>query len=150
MNPAEKLCLVASGLFLMTGLVTGTWKYLSIRASPQHRAHRYVSVAHQASLAYAFACLVLARLAAFSPYSDGFTLFAAACAIYHFAFAIVAYVIHGLARDTDNQFRPPFSLGPVPMPGWLVSASMVTLVVSEFFGAGLLFWGFLQTQVFSA
>ena len=150
MNPAEKLCLVASGIFLMTGLVTGTWKYLGIRSSPQHRPHRYVAVAHQASLAYAFACLVLSRLSAFSPYSDGFTLFAAACAIYHFAFAIVSYVIHGLTRDTDNQFRPPFTLGPVKVPSGLVTLSMVTLVVSEFFGAGVLFLGFLQTQVFAA
>lgn len=117
MNPAEKLCLVASGLFPMTGLVTGTWKYMSIRSGSQHHAHRYVSVAHQASLAYAFACLVLARLAAFSPYSDGFTL---------------------------------FSLGPVAVPVWPVSTSMVTLVISEFLGAGVLFWGFLQTQVFAS
>lgn len=150
MNPAEKLCVVASGVFFMTGLVTGTWKYLCIRASPEHRAHRYVNLAHQASLAYAFACLVLARFAAFSPYTDTFTTVAAACAIYHFAFAVIAYVIHGLTRDTDNQFQPPHVLGPVRVPPALVSGLMVSLVVSEFGGAGVLFWGFLQTQVFGA
>lgn len=150
MNVAAKLCLAASGSFLMVGLLTGTWKYLSIRRSPTHQAHRYVNVAHQASLSYAFASLVLAEMARYSPYSQGVTVTAAALALYHFAFAIVAYIIHGVTRQTDNQFRPPFRLARLTLPPALMTAVMISLVVSEFLGAGLLFWGFLQTQVFAA
>ena len=150
MNLAVKLCLVSSGIFFMAGLLTGTWKYLSIRSSPEHKAHPYINVAHQASLAYSFACLVLARFAEFSPYSATITVSAAGLAIYHFAFAIVAYVIHGMTRDTDNQFRPPHSLGPIRLSKGLVNGLMWSLIISEFGGAGLLFWGFLQTQIFAA
>lgn len=150
MNLAVKLCLVASGVFFITGLLTGTWKYLSIRASPEHRAHPYINVAHQAALAYSFACLVLARFAEYSPYSDFVTVTAASFAIYHFGFAIVAYVIHGATRDTDNQFRPPHTLGKLRLAKPLVHFLMWSLVISEIGGAGLLFWGFLQTQVLAA
>lgn len=149
METAVKLCLTASGVFFMTGLATGTWKYLSIARSPEHRAHRYVSVAHQASLAYAFACLVLAKFAEYSPYSPLVTTLAAGVALLHFAGAIVAYILHGVARDTDNQFRPPHRLAGQTVPRPLFHGFMWGLVVSEFAGAGLLFWGFLQTQVFA-
>ncbi len=147
MNLAAKLCLTASGIFFMTGLLTGVWKYLAIAASPTHQAHRYISTAHQAALAYAFACLVLARFAEFSPYPMGFTAGAAGLAIVHFAFAIVAYVVHGIFQTTDNQFRPPHQLGRLRLGSMSVKALMWSLAISEIAGSGVLFWGFLQTQV---
>ena len=71
-------------------------------------------------------------------------------AIYHFAFAIVAYIIHGATRDTDNQFRPPHTLGKLRLAKPLVHFLMWSLVISEIGGAGLLFWGFMQTQILGA
>lgn len=147
MNLAVKLCLTASGVFFITGLLTGVWKYQSIMASPTRQAHRYVSTAHQAALAYAFASLVLARFAEFSPYSSPVTVGAAALALGHFAFAIIAYIVHGFFQNTDNQFRPPHVLGRLRLAAAWVKASMWTLAISEIAGSGLLFWGFLQTQV---
>lgn len=98
-------------------------------------------------MAYAFACLVLARFAEFSPYPMGFTAGAAGLAIVHFAFAIVAYVVHGIFQTTDNQFRPPHQLGRLRLGSMSVKALMWSLAISEIAGSGVLFWGFLQTQV---
>ncbi len=150
METAVKLCLSASGVFLLTGLATGTWKYLRIVRSRAGRAHRYVSVAHLASLAYAFASLVLSKFAEYSPYSPEMTLAAATVAVSFFAAAIAAYLVHGLARDTENQFQPPYPLLGRAVPRPAFHSFMGGLVVGEFFGVGLLFWGFLRTQVFTA
>lgn len=147
MNLAVAICLTASGIFFMTGLLTGVWKYLSIAASPVHQAHRYINTAHQAALAYAFACLLLARFAEYSPYSDVFTAGAAALAIVHFAIATAAYIAHGIYQITDNQFRPPHQLGPVRISTKSVKGLMWSLAISEIMGSGVLIWGFLQSQV---
>ena len=61
MNTAEQWCLLAAGVYFMVGLLTGAWKYHGIRRSPDFKAHPYVNLAHQASLAYAFASLLLAH-----------------------------------------------------------------------------------------
>jgi hypothetical protein len=69
MNPAIKLSLAASGIFLLTGLLSGILKYRRIMSSAEHRAPVYVDIAHRASLLYSFASLVIARLLEYSPYS---------------------------------------------------------------------------------
>ena len=67
MASAEKLALLACGVFFLNALVTGTWKYVQIRSSPIAQAHPYVDVAHRASLLYSFAALLLARFVELSP-----------------------------------------------------------------------------------
>ncbi len=63
---ASTVALWSCGLFFLTGLLTGVWKYIQIRGSEKARAHYYVDVAYRASLMYAFACLVLERFASLS------------------------------------------------------------------------------------
>src|SRR5690606_4078862 len=100
---AASVAISASGLFLLAGMALGGWKYLAIDRSPAARAPVYVDIAHRAALMYAFACVVLARLAELSPYSARVTLWATAVPIGFFAAAVVSYVVHGALRDTDNQ-----------------------------------------------
>ena len=55
MESSQQLSIVAAGVFFLTGLLTGVWKYLQIRASEEAEAHPYVDIAHRSSLMYSFA-----------------------------------------------------------------------------------------------
>jgi len=131
----------------MVGLLTGTWKYLSIRSSPEARAPVYVDIAHRASLLYSFAALVLGKLAEESPYSPAVTFAAAAAPLAFFALAISTYVVHGILRDTDNQLEKPHRLGKRTVPGALVTVFMGSLIAAEIGGTAVLLWGFVERVV---
>lgn len=147
MGAAEKLALVACGLFFLNALVTGAWKYLQIRASAEGLAHPYVDVAHRASLLYSFAALLLARFVELSPYSTRVNLWAVALPLVFFAGAIVSYMVHGALRDTDNQLRRPHVLGASVVSARTMTAWMVALIACEIGGFLVLFWGFLSAEV---
>ena len=59
---AENICLIGCGLFFLTGLLSGAWKYAAMRQAPDFRAPRYVSVSHRTAFMYSFACLVLLEM----------------------------------------------------------------------------------------
>ncbi len=148
MTLAEQISLSAAFGFLMTGLLTGIWKYRHIATSADATAPAYVDIAHRASLMYSFAAVVLAQLAAASAFSDRVNTVAAVSALSFFAFAILSYLIHGILQDTDNQLRRPHRLGATTLPGWLMALSMWLLIVAEVGGALVLgagamitFWG---------
>jgi hypothetical protein len=61
MGSAEAIAIIAAGVFFLSGLLTGVWKYLQIKSSETATAHPYVDIAHRASLLYSFAALLLAR-----------------------------------------------------------------------------------------
>ncbi len=145
MLAADQAALLASGLFLLTGVVTGIWKYLQIRRSETASAHYYVDVAHRASLMYAFACLVLERLAAESAWSELINLTAVLAAVLFFALAVGSYVLHGLLGDTANQFRRPHRLGRRELPAWVLPTFMGLLIVAEVGGVAVLFTGMVQS-----
>lgn len=147
MLTAGKLALLACGIFFLTGLLTGVWKYLRIWKSPTAEAPRYVSVAHQASLLYAFAALVLFQFLQFSPYSETVNIAAVALPVLFFALAIASYVAHAIAGDTDNQFRKPYGFGRVRIPPALFHVFVWLLIAAELGGFLVLFAGFLQTHI---
>lgn len=147
MTAAEKLALVGSGLFFLSGLLTGIWKYLSISRSSTHEAPRYVSVAHQASLMYSFAALLLFEFLGFSPYSEIVNVVATGFPLAFFAIAILIYVVHGATRDTDNAFREPYRLGRMVIAPQLFHLFVWLLIVSEAGGFLVLFLGFLLARV---
>lgn len=138
MTLAEKLCLTAAFVFFMTGLLTGIWKYGCMARSPKAAAPRYVDIAHRSSLMYSFAALVLGWLAHHSVYPDWLNTLAAAGALGFFALAIGTYIIHGLLRDTSNQFRKPHRLGSMALPSWIVHGFMAALIVAEVGGSLIL------------
>lgn len=142
---AATLCLAACGLFFMTGLLTGLWKYLCIARSPEATSPVYVDIAHRTSLMYAFSALVLHAFVPYSPLDARGTLLAVAAPLLFFALAISTYVLHGILRDTDNQLRSPHRLGTLTLPGVLLHGFMALLAVAEIGGFAVLLWGFLQS-----
>lgn len=131
MSLAEKFCLSAAFLFFMTGLLTGIWKYRCMATSHSATAPVYVDIAHRSALLYAFAAILLGQLAAHSVFSATVNLVAALSALAFFGFAIVTYILHGLLRDTENQFEKPHRLGRGTLPGWLFTLAMTGLIVGE-------------------
>lgn len=140
---ADQLCLLAAGLFFLTGLLTGLWKYLCIVRSPEAVAPVYVDIAHRSSLMYSFAAILLREFLPYSPLTPAGTLWAVAAPLLFFALAISTYVLHGLLRDTDNQLRAPHRLGQATLPSLAIHGFMWLLVVAEIGGFVLLFYGFL-------
>ena len=141
---ADTLCLLASGLFFFTGLLTGLWKYLCMARSPEAVAPVYVDIAHRTSLMYSFSALVLRAFVPYSPLGPTGTLVAVAAPLLFFALAISMYVLHGILRDTDNQLRAPHRLGSLTLPGILLHGCMFLIAVAEIGGFAVLLWGFLR------
>jgi hypothetical protein len=138
MTNAIKISLVASGLFLLTGLLSGILKYQRIMTSPRHRAPVYVDIAHRASLLYSFAALVIARLLEDSPLSPGVQVLAATIPLAFFAVTIAGYIAHGLKDDTNNIFSER---------NFTTTWYMYLLIIGEVGGVGLIFGGFLYTTL---
>ena len=138
---AVKLAILFSGIFLWIGMLTGVWKYLQIRNSAQSRAHYYVDIAHRSSLLYAPAALILAVMAYYSQFSETINLICVILNLAFFSFSIGAYILHGVLKDTTNQFKKPHQLGKVQLPGILMTLAMIGLIVAELGGTGILLWG---------
>ncbi len=143
MEPASRLVLFACGVFFLSGLLTGAWKYLAIWRSPKSEAPRYVSVAHQTSLMYSFATLILLRFLEYSPYSETVNLIAVAVPLFFFATAIVTYILHAALRDTENQFRKPYRTGSLIIPPVVFHTMIWLLILGEVGGFVVLFAGAL-------
>lgn len=126
---AEKIAIIASGIFFMTGLLTGVWKYFAIMKSPNHQAPVYVDIAHRAALMYAFACLVLLEFIHWSTLSDEIESIATGLPVLFFAIAIGTYVLLGISNKTDNQFRER---------NFITTTGMYLLIAGEVGGFGVL------------
>ncbi|MBP9888952.1 MAG: hypothetical protein KBF93_21840 [Leptospiraceae bacterium] len=144
MNIAQKYCLTAAGIFFLTGLVTGIWKYYKISQSKEAQAPFYIDTAHRASLLYSFASILLLIFAQYSVFSDTMNAWAAISALSFFGFAIVTYILHGILEDTDNQFRKPFQLGNFHLPEFLFHGFMFLLVIAELGGSAVLVVGTIK------
>mgnify|MGYP001579609159 CR=1 FL=1 len=135
-KPALVLALAASGVFLVTGMIVGVWKYRAMLGSPDHRAPMYVDIAHRAALLYSFASLVIAKLLEYSPYSIAFELAATAAPLFFFAATIVTYIALGVRREQDTQFR---------QRTFVTTWGMYLLIVGEIGGVAVLLAGALRT-----
>jgi hypothetical protein len=142
--PAVRLALVAAGVFFMTALLTGVWKYARIARSPEAKAPAYVDIAHRAALMYSFAALLLGQFAALSAWSAMTNLVATAIPLLFFAKAIAGYILHGWLDDTDNQFRAPQRVGRIDLPRGALALFMVLLSAGEIGGFAVLFLGVLR------
>ncbi|MCC5816373.1 MAG: hypothetical protein JJT78_16605 [Leptospira sp.] len=143
MNLAEAICLTGAGVFFMTGLITGIWKYYKMIESPTAQAPYYVDTAHRASFLYGFAGILLYVLAGHSVFSEYVNTIAAISALTFFGLAIIIYLIHGFLGDTDNQFKKPFQMGSWKMPGFMFHGFMLFLIIAEIGGSGVLILGTL-------
>jgi len=144
---AEKIVLLSCGVFFLTGLLTGVWKYLAITRSPEAESPGYVTVAHRAALMYSFAALVLLKFVELSPYPETVNLIATAVPIFFFAAAIAAYILHGVIGDTDNQFHKPYQIGTLHIPPLIFHLLNGILITGEVGGFLVLFIGVFQTLI---
>jgi hypothetical protein len=133
-----KAVLLAAGLMFIWALVLGIFKYRQMATSETHLAHPYIDTAHRAALLYSFALLLVATFVELSAWSTLVNLLAAGFLTLFFVAAVVGYMVHGLRRDTDNQFRDQ-------VPG--THAFMFALIVSEIVGFGVLLAGFVDAQI---
>lgn len=130
--------LAAAGLMFLWALALGIVKYRQMATSENALAHPYIDTAHRAALLYSFAILLVAAFVELSAWSTLVNLLAAGALVFFFAAAVVGYMIHGLRRDTDNQFRDP-------VPG--THGFMVALIVAEMGGFAVLLAGFADAQI---
>ncbi|MEY4516256.1 MAG: hypothetical protein RL180_602 [Pseudomonadota bacterium] len=140
-SAAVALAVLASGSLLLLGLLSGIWKYSGMMRSERGRAPYYVDVTHRAALMYSFAALVLAVLAYFSVFSPVINVWAVIANVVYFYAAIASYALHGVLKDTDNQFRSPHQLGKLTLPSMLLHGFMGSLIVAEVGGTLVLLAG---------
>lgn len=132
-----KVIVLVAGLLLLWALGLGVLKYHQMSTSADGTAHRYVDIAHRAALMYSFAALVLAVLAQFSAWPVAVDLVAASVVLAFFVGAISSYTVHGIRRDTENQFVHPVAG---------THLFMVLLIVGEIGGTLVLVAGFALEQ----
>lgn len=136
-----KLAIVFSAVYLWVGMLTGVWKYVQISRSTQARAHYYVDIAHRSSLLYAPATLILAVMAYFSIWSAQVNLICIVINLIFFSFSILSYVLHGILKDTTNQFKQPHRLGQYSLPKIIMRMLMILLVIGEVGATSILLVG---------
>ena len=141
LTSATKLAIIFSGIFLWVGMLTGVWKYYQIRNTELARAHYYVDIAHRSSLLYAAASLILAALSYFTSLSDSLSLFCVVANLFFFSMSILVYIIHGMLKDTTNQFKQPHKLGQWSIPRWCMTFLMLSLIMVELGGTAVLLLG---------
>ena len=136
-----KLAIVFSAVYLWVGMLTGVWKYVQISRSTQARAHYYVDIAHRSSLLYAPATLILSVMAYFSIWSAQDNLICIVINLIFFSFSILSYVLHGILKDTTNQFKQPHRLGQYSLPKIIMRMLMILLVIGEVGATSILLIG---------
>lgn len=134
---AVKTALLFSGLFLLSGMLTGVWKYSRTMASAEHRAPVYVDIAHRASFFYSFACLVIAKLIEYSPFRPVIQLAAVVVPIAFFVLTVAGYIGEGFRDRTDNMFSER---------NFVTTWFMYVLIACEIGGFLLILGGFVYTQ----
>lgn len=141
---AARLALACAGALLLTGLLLGVWKYVAIRRSAQAQAPEYVSIAHRAALMYAYATALLALLAQHNALPTAWAVACVLAAVGSFVLAIGSYVLHGVLRDTDNQFAEPMRVGPRVVHSRVADGVMAGKAVAEFAAVAGLLGGYLR------
>jgi hypothetical protein len=131
--------ILAAGLIFLLALVLGIWKYRQMATSENHLAHPYVDIAHRAALLYSFATMLVAVFVELSAWPTWVNLTAAMVLVFFFVAAIFEYIVHGMRRDTTNQFEHPTTA---------LTVGMVALIIGEIGGFAVLLAGFVAGQLF--
>jgi hypothetical protein len=136
---ATIVTILAAGLIFLLALVLGIWKYRQMATSENHLAHPYVDIAHRAALLYSFATMLVAVFVELSAWPTWVNLTAAMVLVFFFVAAIFEYIVHGIRRDTTNQFEHPTPT---------LTAGMIALIIGEVGGFAVLLAGFVAGQLF--
>ncbi len=141
MNLAVKISLLASGLFLLAGMLIGILKYRRMMTRESHTAPVYVDIAHRAAFLYSFAMLVIAKLLEYSPYPERVQVGATMLVLVFLTLTVGGYLAHGLTEKTDNIFRER---------NFITTWYMYLLICGELTGMAVIVWGFIRTQFLGA
>jgi heme/copper-type cytochrome/quinol oxidase subunit 2 len=131
--------ILAAGLIFLLALILGIWKYRQMATAENHLAHPYVDIAHRAALLYSFATMLVAVFVELSAWPTWVNLTAAMVLVFFFVAAIFEYIVHGMRRDTTNQFEHPTTA---------LTVGMVGLIIGEVGGFAVLLAGFVAGQLF--
>lgn len=132
MITAYQVAIIAAGLFFLNGLITGVWKYNQMVESTEGSAHPYVDIAHRTSLLYSFAAILIANFVQISQLSAVVELIATTLLVVYFGLSIAGYMVQGVIKKTENQFKDVSSA---------IRWFMWTLIVVEICSFVVLFYG---------
>lgn len=138
MKASVLVATTACGVFFLTALLLGVWKWRAMLHAPDHLAPHYVDTAHRAALLYSFACLVLIHFAELSPFAEGVNLAAVGLPLLFFAIAIASYIQAGWLDTSDNLFT---------QRNFATTTGMYLLAAAEIGGFAVLFAGFALAQL---
>ena len=137
MKASVLVATTACGVFFLTALLLGVWKWRAMLRAPDHLAPHYVDTAHRAALLYSFACLVLIHFAELSPFAEAVNVVAVSFPLLFFTVAIVGYIQLGWLDATDNIFE---------QRSFATTTGMHLLAAAEIGGFAVLLAGFAMTQ----
>lgn len=132
-----KIALLFSGIFLLVGMLTGVWKYRLIMKSENHKAPIYVDIAHRNALLFSFACLVIAKLMEFSPFSPTIQLVITLIPLFYFALTTINQVKEGALNRKETIFN---------QRNFSTTWFMYGLIIGEVGAISLMVFGFIYTQ----
>lgn len=101
----SKIAVLFSGLFLLIGMLTGVWKYALIMKSENHKAPIYVDIAHRNALLFSFACVVIAKLMEFSPFSPAIQMIITVIPLFYFSLTTINQIKEGAAGRNETIFK---------------------------------------------
>ena len=101
----EKISVVFAGLFLLIGMLTGVWKYAAIMKSENHKSSMYIDIAHRNALLFSFACVVIAKLMEFSPFSPTMQLIITLIPLFYFSLTTINQIKQGFLGRTETIFK---------------------------------------------
>jgi hypothetical protein len=133
-----KLSILFAGLFLLIGMLTGVWKYAAIMKSENHKSSMYIDIAHRNALLFSFACIVIAKLMEFSPFSPTMQMVITLIPLFYFSLTTTNQTKQGILGRTETIFKERnFSTT------WFTYG----LIVGEIGSISLMIIGFIYTQL---
>jgi hypothetical protein len=100
-----KLSILFAGLFLLMGMLTGVWKYAAIMKSENHKSSMYIDIAHRNALLFSFACIVIAKLMEFSPFSTTMQMVITLIPLFYFSLTTTNQIKQGFLGRTETIFK---------------------------------------------
>ena len=136
---AVKISILFAGLYLLIGMLTGVWKYAAIMKSENHKSSMYIDIAHRNALLFSFACLVIAKLMEFSPFSLVVQLVITLIPLFYFSLTTINQIKEGFSGRTETIFKER---------NFSTTWFMYGLIAGEIGSISLMVIGFAYTQLF--
>jgi hypothetical protein len=135
---AVKISILFAGLYLLIGMLTGVWKYAAMMKSENHKSSMYIDIAHRNALLFSFACLVIAKLMEFSPFSPVMQLVITLIPLFYFSLTTINQIKEGFAGRTETIFKER---------NFSTTLFMYGLIIGEIGCISLMIIGFAYTQL---